>query len=146
MSTTTSNLGLFKYDNSDYDEIFDFHLALNGNWDILDNLTNKETIQNIITLSNGTISLNPNSSIYQITPSSNTTFTFSTTNLTLSNNLSYTFELIVNLSTLYPLTFPNSVSWQDNTIPNLSSTGLYLFVFRTIDAGTIWLGNLQGRW
>lgn len=37
MSTTTPNLGLFKYDTTaDANSFFDLDVALNGNWDILD--------------------------------------------------------------------------------------------------------------
>ena len=105
-----------------------------------------ETTQNITTLSDGTITLANNSSIYKITPAGATTFTFSTVGLNLTSAISYTFELCVNMTTAYALTFPNSVTWQDGTAPDLSNTGLYFLVFRTIDAGTTWIGNLQGVW
>lgn len=105
-----------------------------------------ETTQNITTLSDGTIALASNSSIYKITPSGATTFTFSTVGLNLTSAVSYTFELCVNMTTAYALTFPNSVIWQDGQTPDLSATGLYFLVFRTIDAGTTWYGNLQGVW
>ena len=105
-----------------------------------------ETTQNIQTTT-GTISLASNKSIYSITPSANTTFTFDTTNLSISSTVAYTFELYVNMSsTAYSLTFPASVTWQDNETPDLSATGKYFLVFRTIDGGTTWLGNLQGAW
>ena len=104
-----------------------------------------ETTQNIQTTT-GTISLASDKSIYSITPSASTTFTFDTTNLSISSAVGYTFELYVNMSTAQSLTFPASVSWQDGTAPDLSNTGTYFLVFRTIDGGTTWLGNLQGVW
>lgn len=104
-----------------------------------------ETTQNVQTTT-GTIALESDKSIYSITPSENTTFTFDTTNLSISSAVAYTFELYVNMSTAYSLTFPASVTWQDGTAPDLSSTGTYFLVFRTIDGGTTWLGNLQGVW
>lgn len=105
-----------------------------------------ETTQNIQALSNGTVSLASDKAIYSITPSAATTFTFDITNLSLTNSVAYTFELHVNMSTAYALTFPASVTWQDATAPDMSATGVYFLVFRTMDAGTTWYGNLQGKW
>ena len=105
-----------------------------------------QTIQDITTLTTGTISLSPTSSIYKITPSASTTFTFDTSGLSLSSAVAYTFELYIDMSTVYSLTFPSSLTWQGGTAPDLSTTGTYFLVFRTIDGGTNWIGNLQGVW
>ena len=106
-----------------------------------------ETTQNVETLSGGTITLEQNKAIYSSTPSAATTYTFSTTNLSLSASVAYTFELFVDMSSnAYALTFPNSVTWQNSTAPDLSATGKYFLVFRTMDAGTTWLGSLEGKW
>lgn len=111
------------------------------------NLVESKVInQPIQTLSNGTISLVNKQTIYKITPSAATTFSFSTSNLSLSSSKAYTFELCVVMSSVYSLTFPSSVTWQDGETPDLSEAGIYFLVFRTIDGGTNWLGNLQGRW
>ena len=50
MSTTTENLGLFKYDSVlDADVNFNIETALNYNWDILDNiLGDVETLINAL--------------------------------------------------------------------------------------------------
>ena len=40
MSEYTTNLNLFKYTNSDYNQVFDFQTALNDNWDKLDLVIN----------------------------------------------------------------------------------------------------------
>jgi hypothetical protein len=114
----------------------------------ISNLANKsvETIQNITTLSSGAITLSATSSIYKITPSANTTFSFTLASGTITANQSYTFELHINMSTVYSITLPASVTWQDATLPDLSATGYYMLVFRTIDDGTTWYGNLQGKW
>lgn len=115
--------------------------------DAMINLINSKTVYQPLTmLSNGTIALENKPTIYKITPLANTTFTFSTTNLTLANTKSYTFELCVDMSTAYSLTFPASVAWQDGETPDLSEAGTYFLVFRSIDGGTTWLGNLQGKW
>lgn len=140
MSTTTPNLGLFKYDTTaDADAMFNLDTAVNDNWDKVDKVSTSQSIQ---TLSNGTINLS-NKSIYKITPSAATTFTFNTAGLGLTSSSSYTFELCINMSTVYALTFP-TISWQDDEEPDFSSEGIYLLAFRTIDGGSTWLGNLQG--
>ena len=36
MSTTTANLGLFKYTSADHEEVFNYNTALNDNWDKID--------------------------------------------------------------------------------------------------------------
>ena len=84
--------------------------------------------------------------MYKHTPSAATTYTFNTSNLSISSSVAYTFELYVNMSTVYTLTFPSSLTWQDGETPDMSSTGTYFFAFRTIDGGSTWKGNLQGVW
>lgn len=143
MSTTTSNLELFKYDTeADQEELFNLDTALNNNWDKIDKVG---TLQNIEILSSGTINLS-NKSIYAHTASAATTYTFSTTNLGLTSNSAYTFELVIIMSSAVALTFPASVTWQDDEEPDLSNTGTYFFAFRTIDGGSTWKGSLQGVW
>lgn len=143
MSTTTPNLGLFKYDTTaDANAMFNLDTALNDNWNKLDKVS---TLQNIEILSSGTITLS-NKSIYKHTTSAATTFTFSTTNLGLTSNSAYTFELVITMSSVVALTFPASVTWQDDEEPDLSNTGTYFFAFRTIDGGSTWKGSLQGVW
>ena len=75
MSTTTDNLGLFKYDTVlDSNVPFNIDTALNANWDILDqNVLTKIQISNCITeipqnikleLNNGTLTLKAGSKVY----------------------------------------------------------------------------------
>lgn len=114
---------------------------------VYDAYSGYQTIQSIQNLSSGNISLDKTNSIYLVPVSGNITFTFDTTNLSLGNNEVFTFELCVLMpSTVYTLSFPASLTWQDSEVPDVSSTGTYYFVFRTIDGGTSWIGNLQGRW
>jgi hypothetical protein len=108
--------------------------------------TSIQTIQDIVTLSSGAITLNSAKSIYSLTPSSATTFSFTIPSGTIGTNQALTFELYINMQTAYSLTFPSSVSWQDGQAPDLSATGKYFLVFRTMDNGSTWLGNLQGVW
>lgn len=143
MSTTTENLNLFKY-NTATDGAMEFSItnALNNNWDKVDKVSTSQLIE---TINSGTISLN-NKSIYKITPSAATTFTFNTAGLGLTSSSSYTFELVITMSSAVALTFPSSVTWQDDEEPDLSNTGTYFFAFRTIDGGSTWKGSLQGVW
>ena len=108
-----------------------------------------QTYQPISTSSNSNIVLQDDISVYVVTSniSSGTTFTFNSSNLTyLSNSVFYTFELKFNMTSLTTITFPGNVVWQEDEVPDISEIGNYLFVFRTIDGGTTWIGNLQGFW
>ena len=102
------------------------------------------TLQPIQTTT-GSITLTDNVSFYKLTPSGATTITF-TNSTTASSSSAYTFELCVIMSTVYSLTFPSSVTWQDGTTPTMTNTGIYFFAFRTIDGGSTWKGSLQGVW
>ena len=114
---------------------------------LVDTIANiSQTTQVVNTMNSGTISLVSDKSFYKETIIANTTFTFDTTNITLANTKSYTFELCLEMSTVKTLTFPSSVKWQDGETPDMTKTGIYFFAFRTIDAGTTWKGSLQGVW
>lgn len=114
-------------------------------------LNEQQTLQRAYSISYGdlTSEFNFYTSIYKITIASNTTFVFPS-NLVLPirdvNFGSVTFELYINMQTVYSLTFPSSVIWQNGQTPDLSTTGKYFLVFRTFDNGTTWFGNLEGKW
>lgn len=109
---------------------------------------NLQTLQPITTVSGGTVSLSHNYSLYKSTPTAAVTYSFSTTNITqATSSVAYTFELCIDFSSnAYTVTWPNNLTWQDGEIPDISATGIYFFAFRTIDGGSTWLGNLQGKW
>ena len=127
-----------------------------GNYQLLDGETglipreriDTTTIQDVTTLTASAsvaVALTKTCSLYKITPNASTTFTF--TAPSGLSNVAYTFELCIDMSsTVYDLTFPNSVSWLDSTAPDFSTTGVYFLAFRTLDGGTTWYGNLQGKW
>ena len=146
MPNYTTNLNLFKYDViNDAKSSFSITNALNNNWDVIDNICNPTKLD-IITSNSSTITLQKDKVIYKYTPSGTTTFSFSATNLGLTSNTeAYTFELLVPMTTVYTLSFSN-VSWQNSETPDMSNTGTYWFAFRTTNAGSSWIGNLQGRW
>lgn len=91
-----------------------------------------------------TVALADDTVIYTHTPSANTTYTFSTSNLTETGKV-ITFELLITMgATVRTLTF-NNVTWLNGETPNLSiASQTYLLVFRSFDGGTSWVGNMQG--
>lgn len=118
--------------------------TIQGNISTLEKL---QTIIDIVTVTNGAINLVAQKALYTSTPSGNTTYTFTLPNNTVGVNQAFTFELYIDMSSsVYSLTFPLSVTWQDNITPDMDVTGHYFFAFRTLDGGTTWKGNLQGIW
>lgn len=105
-------------------------------------------LQKINTLTAGAsvaIPLTDIQSLFALTPNQATTLSF-TNNTSASATAAYTFELCINMSTVYAITFPASITWQGGEDPDLSEAGKYLFAFRTMDGGSTWIGNLQGVW
>lgn len=100
--------------------------------------------QNKTSLTDGTINLTDNCSIYLSSPTGNITYTFNTSGLTLLSSKIVTFELLLTLpSTSITCTFP-TIKWLDGNEPSLVAGALNLLAFRTVDGGTTWIGNLQG--
>lgn len=92
------------------------------------------------------IALEKNVTVYKLIPTDGVSLSFDVSNLDLSENAVITFELFVSMSeTSYSIVFPSSVHWLEENI-DYSDVGNYLFVFRSFDGGSTWLGNLQGVW
>lgn len=121
-------------------------VATSGSYNDLTDVPEDSIVQTCSDLSNGTIVLNRNISIYRHTATAAITFSFDTSGLGLTNGETATFELKVTMAAVQTLTFPASVKWLDGEAPDVSSAGIYYFVFRTDDNGTTWYGNSQGRW
>lgn len=102
--------------------------------------------QKTASLMSGTVTLSDDTVIYISNPSSATTFSFVSTGLCGSGAI--TFELVVVMpATVYALTFPSSVSWLNDEIPDMSTASkTYMLAFRSFDNGTTWVGNLQGSY
>jgi len=66
-----------------------------------------------------------------------TTYTFS--NPPASGTMG-SFTLMITNGGSQTVTWPGSVDWEDGTAPTLTTAGLDILVFWTIDAGTIWHG------
>ena len=105
-----------------------------------------QTLQNIQNNgASGALSLSDKYSLYKVTPTGATTISFGGS-VSATSSIAYTFELCIDMSSsAKAITWP-SVTWQGNEAPDLSEAGVYFFAFRTINGGTTWYGNLQGKW
>lgn len=91
----------------------------------------------------GEIILQDGVTSYDLNVTANTTISFNASQLSEPVSMK-TFELLISMETLYSITFAG-VAWLDNNAPDLSTTGLYLFAFRTYAGWDHWEGNLQGK-
>jgi len=69
---------------------------------------------------------------------STTTFTFS--NPTASDELCI-FSLVLTNGGSQTVNFPASVDWEGGTAPTLTTAGVDILVFATVDGGTNWHGQ-----
>ena len=68
---------------------------------------------------------------------STNTFTFSNPS---ASGRSCSFTLILTNGGSQTVNWPSSVDWKDGTAPTLTSSGVDILTFITVDAGTIWYG------
>ena len=71
----------------------------------------------------------------------NPTFTFSNPP---ASGTAGSFTLIVTEDASPSITWPGSVDWAGGTAPSLTTSGIDVFTFFTLDAGTIWYGFAAG--
>lgn len=97
------------------------------------------------TATTNTIVLKDNIVSYNKTITANATLSFDISNLSQASTDIITFELKLTMgSTLRTVNFSN-VTWLNGNTPSMPSTNKnYLFVFRSYDGGTSWVGNIQG--
>lgn len=95
------------------------------------------------TLSSGTIDLN-NANIFIHALSGDTTYSI----INAAIDVAHSFSLIITMSsTLYTVTFPNSVKWHGGNIPDLSEKNVqYELLFTTTDGGNIWRASFGGMY
>ena len=158
LDNSTLNVGFLLTDNSNVNyRLLDGTTGLIPDARLSSNIarTNVYTIQPYysVTFSASSLSvpLTKSNSLYMITPTGNMTsaMTFNLSSSIVPNNATYTFELCIKMtSSVYSIIFPSSstLTWLDGEEPDMSETGTYFFVFRTLDKGSTWLGNLQGKW
>ena len=119
--------------------IDDSHLVTDGTYSTI-NLKDVGVITNAIgSIGGGTqdIDLTAGNSVSGTVDTSTTTFTFS--NPTASDELC-TFSLILTNGGSQTVNFPATVDWAGGTAPTLTTSGVDILVFATIDGGTIWHG------
>ena len=119
--------------------IDDSHLVTDGTYSTI-NLKDVGVITNAIgSIGGGTqdIDLTAGNSVSGTVDTSTTTFTFS--NPTASDELC-TFSLILTNGGSQTVNFPATVDWAGGTAPTLTTAGVDILVFATIDGGTIWHG------
>lgn len=88
------------------------------------------------------IILEDNIYTYTSTPTEDTIISFNTGNLTNSTE-SIEFEIILTLNSVLGITFSDTIKWKDNETPTLTTTGTYIYKFKTINNGLTWLGKLE---
>ena len=138
MSTTTTNLGLFKYDTTvDGQLAFNINQALNDNWDILD----KSTLNgDIITLgSSGTQSLT-NNRVHKITCNGNTTFSLPTGSGTEFKEI----VVLLYMPTAYSISLGTSVYFGDST-PDMSNSGYYTIIYEYDPIRSSWVVGVLSK-
>ncbi|MDP6587158.1 MAG: hypothetical protein QF535_21070 [Anaerolineales bacterium] len=84
------------------------------------------------------IDLTLGNSVSGTVDTSTTTFTFS--NPTASDELCI-FSLVLTNGGSQTVNFPASVDWEGGTAPTLTTAGVDILVFATVDGGTIWHGQ-----
>ena len=84
------------------------------------------------------IDLTAANSVSGTVDTSTTTFTFS--NPTASDELCI-FSLVLTNGGSQTVNFPASVDWEGGTAPSLTTSGVDILVFATVDGGTIWHGQ-----
>lgn len=145
-------------DASSYIDVVNNNLSSKANTDLSNlsatgsnkfNTKSDKLIQNKQTVTDGAIVLDYGYSYYEANISGATTFTISTSGLTgLTSSQVITFELGINMPTVYSLTFPNGLKWQDDEAPDFDETGSYYLTLRSPDGGTNWLASSssEGVW
>jgi len=102
-----------------------------------------ETVNAIGSIGGGTqdIDLTAGNVVTGTVDTSTTTFTFSNPSAT---GRSCSFLLILTNGGSQTVNWPGSVDWPAATAPELTSSGVDVIVFTTLDAGTIWYGFSAG--
>ena len=118
----------------------DSHLATDGTISAV-NLKDFGYVTNAIgSIGGGTqdINLTLGNSVSGTVDTSTTTFTFS--NPTASDELC-AFALTLTNGGSQTVNFPATVDWAGGTAPTLTTAGVDILVFATLDGGTIWHGQ-----
>ena len=102
-----------------------------------------ETVNAIGSIGGGTqdIDLESGNVVTGTVDTSETTFTFSNSPTT---GTAGSFTLILTNGGSQTVNWPAAVDWAGSTAPTLTTSGVDVITFTTIDAGTIWYGFAAG--
>jgi len=102
-----------------------------------------ETVNAIGSIGGGTqdIDITAGNVVTGTVDTSTTTFTFSNPSAATK---SCSFTLILTNGGSQTVNWPGAVDWAGGTAPTLTTSGIDILTFMTIDAGTIWYGFLAG--
>ena len=102
-----------------------------------------ETVNAIGSIGGGTqdIDISAGNVVTGTVDTSTTTFTISNESPTTK---SCSFTLILTNGGSQTVNWPSEVDWAGGTAPTLTTSGIDILTFMTIDAGTIWYGFLAG--
>ena len=102
-----------------------------------------ETVNAIGSIGGGTqdIDLESGNVVTGTVDTSTTTFTFSNPPTT---GTAGSFTLILTNGGSQTVNWPGAVDWAGSTAPTLTTSGVDVITFTTIDAGTIWYGFAAG--
>ena len=135
MTTTTANLGLFKYvSGTDANLAFNITSALNNNWDIIDNSVIKG---NIIELS-GTSPTLTNNRAHKITITGTTTFSLPSGSSTEFKQM----VVLLYMASAYSISLAQSgttIKYFGGTAPNMSSAGYYTIIYEYDSIQNCWV-------
>jgi hypothetical protein len=93
---------------------------------------------NVVTLATSSNTVNVALANYFIsTPAGTSTWIF--TGAPVSRDSSFVLQLANGGS--YTITWPSSVKWPSNTAPTLSTNGVDVLIFSTVNTGTTWRGS-----
>ena len=93
---------------------------------------------NVVTLATTSNTVNVALANYFIsTPAGTSTWIF--TGVPVSRDSSFVLQLANGGS--YTVTWPSSVKWPSNTAPTLTSSGVDILIFSTVNTGTTWRGS-----
>jgi hypothetical protein len=118
--------------------------------DLLDSVLNRpkikdysEEVNAIGSIGGGTqdIDLESGNIVTGIIDTSTTTFTFSNPPTTGNSG---SFSLFLTNGNSQTINWPASVDWIGGTAPTLTTSGIDILTFVTVDAGTIWYGFVSG--
>jgi len=102
-----------------------------------------ETVNALGDFAGGTddIDLNSGNVVTATVSTSEETFTFSNPP---ASGIAGSFTLVLTNGGSQTVNWPASVDWAGGTAPTLTTTGIDIFAFLTVDGGTIWYGFTGG--